>query len=159
MERRDEPELSLSETDLVADEIATRRLLAPFGEPMPAEPPPGLTTRVLAALPAATFVPATAPRPRRMLVWGGLALTLLLTIGVWGVLGNSLGPASAAGGPAAGIGQLVLVLTLAAKPLVNLFANLGLLAALLGLAGFGSAWLWWRLVRLTPLALPLEARS
>jgi hypothetical protein len=150
MGRRDE--LELTSADLDADEVATRRLLAPFGEPAAAPPPPGLASRVLAALPA-----AAQPRPRRRLSpWLILVLGLLLAVGAWGVLGNSLGPAQAAGDPGEGIGQLVLVLTLAAKPLVNLFANLGLVAALLVLLGFGAALLWWRLLRATPLALPTE---
>lgn len=152
MGRRDEPELTLGDDEMERAEAATRRMLAPFGEPSAAAPPPGLARRVLAALPTA----APSPTLRRPAAWLALALALLLAVGAWGVLGNSLGPASAAGGPADGLGQLVLVLTLAAKPLLNLFANLGLVAAALALVGFGAAWLWWRILRLTPVALPVE---
>ncbi len=158
MGRRDESELILTEAELDAAEGATRQLLAPFGEPSAVEPPPGLAARVLAALPAARPTPALAPRSRRLGVWAAALVALLLAVGAWGVLVNSLGPARAVGGPAAGLGQLLLVLTLAAKPLLNLLAHTGLAAALLALIGMASAWLWWRIVRATPLVLPLEAR-
>jgi hypothetical protein len=86
-------------------------------------------------------------------------LGLLLILGTWGVLVNSLIPSSVAGGPAAGLGQLLLLLTLAAKPLINLFASAGALAALLVLAALGGAWLWWRLFSTTPIAVPVEIRQ
>ena len=49
-----------------------------------------------------------------------------------------------------------LVLTLAAKPLVNLLASAGAAAALLALVAAGGAWLWWRIVSSTPFAAPVE---
>jgi len=158
MGRRDESELILTEVELAAAEQATRQLLAPFGEPSAAAPPPGLAARVLAALPAARPTPALAPRRGRVGAWAAALVALLLAVGAWGGLVNSLGPARAGGGPAEGLGQLLLVLTLAAKPLLNLLAHAGLAAALLALIGMASAWLWWRIVRATPLVLPLEAR-
>jgi len=158
MGRRDESELILTEAELAAAEAATHQLLAPFGEPSAVEPPPGLAARVLAALPTAQPTPALAPRSRRLGAWAAAMVALLLAVGAWGVLVNSLGPARAVGGPTEGLGQLLLVLTLAAKPLLNLLAHTGLAAALLALIGMASAWLWWRIVRATPLVLPLEAR-
>jgi hypothetical protein len=142
MGRRDEPELTPRDDELAADEAAVRRLLAPFGEPTQAEPPPGLAARV--AVRVRQAAPAPAVRWQRPARWAAAALAaLLLALGVWGVRVNSLG-------------QLLLVFTLAAKPLVNLFAQAGLLAALAALAILAGAWLWWRLVRDTPLAAALE---
>lgn len=154
MGHRDQPELSQQPDPFDQDDDATRRLLAPFAEPTPAQPPADLAARV------AVFVAQSAP-PRRARPWrlaaalvGALAAALLLVLGAWGILINSLGPADVAGSPAAGLGELVLILTLAAKPLVNLVANAGLLGALAVAALGGGAWLWWRIVRGTPLAQP-----
>jgi hypothetical protein len=156
MGRRDEPELTPGDEELAAAEAATRRLLEPFGEPALLEPPAGLAARVTARLPGA---------PRRARPWRGavawaasLAAALLLSIGAWGVLVNSLGPSRAAGGPEDGLGQLVLTLTLAAKPMVNLLADPGLAAAAALLTAATAAWFWWRIVRNTPLVPPAEAR-
>lgn len=149
----DHDELSLSDAELAADELATRRLLARWGEPAAAPPPPALNARVLAAL--AGRPPRRAARRARPLL-GALALAIvapLLLLGIWGVLGDSLGPASLAGDPAGGLGRLLLGLTLAAKPLVNLLLGAGAY----GLAAFAlllaGAWLWWRLVRVAPSRL------
>jgi hypothetical protein len=155
---RDEPELSRDDGGLAADEAATRALLARFSEPAPVAPPPGLEARLLAGLPRGA-PPRPAAHPwRRAAAWAAAAAAaLLLALGAWGVLINSLGPARVAGGPADGLGQLVLVLTLAAKPLVNLLADAGLAAALAVVTFAAAAWLWWRLVRGAPLAAPAEA--
>lgn len=155
MGRGDDTELNLTEAELAADEAAVRNLLAPLGEPAAAPAPPGLASRVLAALPA-----AARPRARLSLGWAaaGLAALAMLLLGAWGVLGDSLGPARLAGGPAGGVGQLVLTLTLAAKPLVNLLADAGPAAALAPALIVAGAWLWLRLVRATPLAAHGEAR-
>lgn len=143
--------------ELAAEEAATRALLAAYGEPAQMEPPPTLAARVVAGLPrGASRRPA---HPWRTASWGAaaLALALLLSLGAWGVLVNSLGPAGVAGGPADGLGELLLIFTLAAKPLVNLLAHAGAAAALAAVLIVAAAWLWWRLVRGTPLAPPLES--
>lgn len=154
----DEPELTPGDDDLAAAEEATLRLLARFGEPAPAEPPPNLAARVVAGLPRGQSRRAALPWRRAAWLAAAASLATLLIVGTWGVLVNSLGPARVAGGPADGLGELVLVLTLAAKPLVNLLADAGLAAvgAVVAIAAMG--WLWWRLVRDAPLALPLESR-
>lgn len=161
MGRRDAPELTPTDDELAAAEESVRRTLARYHEPAPVPPPPGLAARVLAALQAEP-PPGSRPEPaRRRLglaaVWAGAAMVfLLLAFGAWGVLVNSLAPASVAGGPAAGLGQLLLVLTLAAKPLVNLLASAGATAALVVVAAAGGAWLWWRIVSTTPFTPPVE---
>lgn len=154
-----EPELSPDDDELAAAEAATLRMLARFGEPAPVEPPPNLAARVVAGLPRHTPRPVAHPWRRAGALAVSTLLAVLLVVGAWGVLINSLGPARVAGGPADGLGQFVLVLTLAAKPLVNLLADAGVLAV--GAAGaiVLLAWLWWRLVRETSLAPPVESRS
>jgi hypothetical protein len=161
MGRRDEPELTPTDEELAAAEASLRRTLARYSEPAPAAPPPDLVARVLATLPRERApgierAPA-APRLGPAAGWAVAALSiLLLAIGAWGVLVNSLAPASVAGGPADGLGQLLLVLTLAAKPLVNLLASAGATAALVVLTAVGGAWLWWRIVSTTPFAAAVE---
>lgn len=160
MGRGDDAELTPSDAELAAAEAETRGLLARFAEPSSLTAPETLTAQVLARLPAQ--LPRAAPRSlawTRML--GGAfaaALAALVALGIWGVLADSFGPARLAGGADAALGQLLLLLTLAAKPLVNLLGALGpgvLLAAVtLAVAG----WLWWRLVQHTPLVVPAEVQ-
>jgi hypothetical protein len=155
MGRRDELELNPSDDELAADEAAIRRLLASFGEPAPAEPPLGLPARVAVTVRQSS---RQSPRwPRRVFSFvGSAALTVLLALGSWGVLLNSLGPAGLVGGPDHGLGQLLLLLTLAAKPLVNLLLNAGIAGLLVAIAALAACWFWWRLVRATPLVPPVE---
>lgn len=149
MGRRDEPELTPDDDELAADDAATRRLLAPFGEPVLAEPPPGLAARVAVRVRQAPTSSGAWQRPAR---WAAAAVAaLLLALGVWAARVSAVAVRGDDG-----LGQLLLVLALAAKPLVNLFAQAGLVAALAALAILSGAWIWWRLVRDTPLAPPLE---
>ena len=157
MGRRDEPELTPTDEELAAAEASLRRTLARYDEPAPVAPPPNLAARVLASLPAnppgrqraAPALPRLAPAAG----WAAATFAaLLLALGSWGVLLNSHAPAAAAGGP----GQLLLVLTLAAKPIVNLLVSAGAAAALVALAAAVGAWLWWRIVSSTPFAVPVE---
>lgn len=141
----DDDELNLSDAELAADEAAVHAMLARWGEPSPATPPPALAAGVMAAL-------AGRPRARRRRTARAPALALLLlaplvALGLWGVLGDSLGPAHLAGGPDAGLGQLLLGLTLAAKPLVNLLLGAGAAGLAATVALMAGAGLWWRLVR------------
>jgi hypothetical protein len=156
MGRRDEPELTPTDDELAAAEASLRRALAHYDEPSPVAPPPHLATRVLAALPAeppGRRQPAAVRRLAPAAGWAAAALAaLLLALGSWGVLLNAYAPAGAAAGP----GQLLLVLTLAAKPLVNLLASAGAAAILAALTAVAGAWLWWRIVSATPFAAPVE---
>lgn len=85
MGRRDEPELIPSDAELAEAETATRDLLARYGEPTPAQPPPGLISRVLAAMPE--LRPGQDRRPwwsfpRPVFAWGlGVVAALLIVIG------------------------------------------------------------------------------
>lgn len=155
MESRDN-ELSV---DTAAEEAALRRLLEAYDEPQPVFALPGLAERVITRLP--TEPPAVLAVARRRAgirrrittaLYGALAF-MLLAIGAWGVLLDSSGPARLFGEPSGGLARLVLLLTLAAKPLVNLLLAAGPLLPLGLLLFAGSAWLWWRIVRREPLAV------
>jgi hypothetical protein len=64
------------------------------------------------------------------------------------VFGNSIGPALLFGGADAGLGRVILVLTLAVKPLTGLLAALGAPSLAAGaLAVAIGAWCWWLLAR------------
>jgi hypothetical protein len=140
---------------LAAAEAETRRLLARYGEPQAAPPPADLPDRVMRSI---ADVPDGARGPSRLrraygtVMLAGLAA--LLAFGAWGVLVD--------GGPTrlfdslGGLGQLLLVLTLAAKPLVNLLLTAGAAAVVVVAACVGCAWLWWQLVR-QEVSVGLEA--
>lgn len=149
----DDRELNVSDAELAADEAALRAMLARWGEPAPASPPPALAAGVMAAL-------AGRPRGRRRRralapALAALLLAPLLALGLWGVFGNSLGPAGLVGGPEDGLGQLLLGLTLAAKPLVNMLLGAGAAGLAAAAALVAGAGLWWRLVRAS--GAPMEA--
>lgn len=154
MGRGDEHELMPSEAELAEAEAGTRLLLTRRGEPALVAPPPGLSARVLAALPEPGRPRASRSTgmlwARVAVAWAAAAVALLLVFGAWGVLGDSLGPARVAGGPDSSLGELTFTLTLAAKPLVNLLAGSGIYVALAGVAILVGAWLWWRLARDVP---------
>jgi hypothetical protein len=138
-----------------------RELLSAYGEPQHAPAPPGLARRVVATLPSQPAAPArrsgTMGRAGAALA-GALALALI-AVGLWGVLGDSAGPASLFGGAASTLGGALLVLTLAAKPLVGSLVALGsptlavgaLLVAVVG-------WAWVALVQ-RPVPGGMEAVS
>ncbi|NJM06273.1 hypothetical protein HC891_08870 [Candidatus Gracilibacteria bacterium] len=136
------------------DDEAMRALLAAYEEPVVVPPPSQLSRRVIAALPKAS--PATLRAERRRRALGGrlaiatpLTLVLLLNmIGLWGLLGDSTGPARLFASLNTSFGEAIFVLTLAAKPILNLLTVPGpatLLVALTLLAA--GAWGWWQLVR------------
>lgn len=140
----DKPELTPSDSELIAAEERTRRLLARYGEPAPVEPPPGLASRVVAALP-----PARQPlRPlwRRPAAWASAAAAaLLLALATLGALGLGAIPASVAGSPDTLLGRLSLTIAQTARPLSGLITGAGLVALLIALALAGGLWLWlWR---------------
>jgi hypothetical protein len=141
--------------ELEEAEAATRRLLARYGQPSPALPPRDLAARAMVRLQA-----AQPPRNARRRAWGLLpllaGLSLLLGLGLWGVLGDSAGPASLLGGGAGGAGRALLLLTLAAKPLVNLLLAAGPLGLGLLALGFVGGLIWWRLVAVSQPAALLE---
>lgn len=161
MERRNDDELT--PTAEQAEDTAMRRQLARYGQPTPIAPPPDLVVRVLARLPEQA--PAAAARAerqrrsqRRVLVGILLAgLLACLSLGGWGVFGNSSAPADLLGGVTTMFGQVVLLLVLAAKPLVNFALAPGFTRLALGtLTIIGAGWVWWQIVQHTPLARPLE---
>jgi hypothetical protein len=82
---------------------------------------------------------------------------LLDIIGLWGMLGDSAGPARLFTMVSASLGETIFVLTLAAKPILNLLAIPGpatlLVALTLLVAG---AWGWWQLARFELLEAAVE---
>lgn len=143
---------------LAAAEAETRRLLARYGEPSSVEPPADLAQRVIGAI---TSFPSPQPVSRLRRVYGWLiilGLTALLSLGTWGVIFDSSGPARLSGDLSGGIGQLLLLLTLATKPLINLLLSAGVAALAVIVAIVGGSWLWWQLLQ-RELATSLEARA
>ncbi|MBC8078303.1 MAG: hypothetical protein H7Y32_19645 [Chloroflexales bacterium] len=158
MGRRDD-ELTPAQ-DAQADQLL-RDLMALYGEPRPAPPPQYLAQRIVAALPQQ---PATLARRRLPIAGTGASLAgvlalALFALGLWGVLGNSAGPAGLLGGAASGLGRALLVLTLAAKPLVGSLAAIGLPTLAGGaLLVAVASWAWWSLVQ-RPLPGGMEVLS
>ena len=147
MGRGDDSELSLDTFDPADDEAAVRQALARWGEPAQAPPPPALVARVQTALMEGRVVHDRPRRARRSWVWAfGALLTPLVLLGIWGVFLDSAGPARLFGDPAAGPAQWVLLLTLAAKPLLNALLLTGPVVLALALGAAAAAWLWWRTV-------------
>jgi hypothetical protein len=153
-----------------ADEAATderlRRMLAAYGEPAPHQPPPATRARVLASLPdlppaQAAAAAAGRARGRRWLRRIALALLLLLAaLGGWGVFFDSSAPAHLFGDVSSGLGQVLLILVLAAKPLVAALLAPGLPWLLGGLVlCAGLLRLWWMLARYEPLARPRPTQA
>ncbi len=159
MGRRDYDEVASAE-ESTADK-AMRRLLAEYGHPAPLVPPADLTARVLAHLPdqPPSVVAATVHTVRRRWQWMGslvgLMLVSLLSLGIWGVFGNSSGPSSLVGGIASNAGEFMLVLVLAAKPLMHVLLSSGMLVIVVGMLIITmAAWLWWHMLQRVPLASP-----
>lgn len=158
MGSRDNNQL-ISEAELAAAEQTTRRLLAHYDQPSMLQPPRSLTMRTVAVLSAVERRPLSrGPGGRWLLVPIALILVCLLGLGSWGVLGDSSAPAGLFGGVDAAVGRLVLILTLAAKPLVQGQLSVGPWLLLWLVGGLAGAWLWWRMVRAVPPAALLELR-
>ncbi|MCU0494384.1 MAG: hypothetical protein MUD01_22575 [Chloroflexaceae bacterium] len=141
------------------DDATFRRRLQTRGYLEFAEPPPGLAAKVLANMPQEAPALAAQRRQTRfrwpVAAFAGL-LVLLLAFGTWGLLIDSAGPARMLGDLSSGLSRVVLLLTLAAKPLLHVLAMPGLPALLLLTTG-GLVWLWWRLARVPAFADTAEA--
>lgn len=139
----DKPELMPSESEVSAAEESTRRLLARYGEPAPVEPPPGLASRVVAALPSSRQ--PRRPLRRRPVAWAAAAAAaLLVALGSWGALAVGAIPASVAGSPDTLLGRLSLTIAQTARPFIDLITGAGLAALFVALAIAGGLWLWRR---------------
>jgi hypothetical protein len=134
------------------------RLLERSGQPAAASPPPDLVTRTLRRLPQelpAVAGQAAARRAGRRLalrVTLAVALALIGLLGIWSVLGGGPSLALMFGNGVSGLSRALLTVELLAKPLLRTAGaggGLWMLAGLLALAGVG--WLWWRLLRRTPV--------
>ncbi len=130
---------------LVAAEEETRRLLARYAQPAPIEPPPDLAGRVIAAIEN----PDPSPTSRLRRIYGtvvSLFLAMLISLGSWGILLDSRGPALFFGDLSSGLGDFFLFLTLAAKPLINLLLTAGVATLVVIVVILAGGWLWWQLV-------------
>jgi len=134
------------------------RLLERSGQPSVVPPPADLVTRTLRRLPQelpAIAGQAAARRARRrsaLRVTLALALALIGLLGIGSVLGGGPSLALMFGDGVSGISRVLLTVELLAKPLLRtagVAGGLWMLAGLLALAGIG--WLWWRLLRRTPV--------
>ena len=137
------------------------RLAGASGQPAAVPPPPDLVTRTLRRLPqelpaiagqAAARASAPSGLVLRVALAGALALIGLL--GIWSVLGGGPSLALLFGDGVSGLSRALLTVELLAKPLLRTAragGGLWMLAGLLALAGAG--WLWWRLLRRTPVYL------
>ena len=134
------------------------RLLERSGQPSAVPPPADLVTRTLRRLPQelpAIAGQAAARRTRRrsaLRVTLALALALIGLLGIGSVLGGGPSLALKFGDGVSGISRVLLTVELLAKPLLRtagVAGGLWMLAGLLALAGIG--WLWWRLLRRTPV--------
>ena len=139
-------------------DAALRRLLARLGQPAQVDPPPDLVTRIARQLP--TEPPALAARRMaqraalRMAVRTvvGAVLVLVALLSVWSTLGGGPQIALLFGDGGSGFSRVLLTLQLLAKPLLRTVGAVGLPSLLAGAAALaGAAWLWWQLVRRTPV--------
>ena len=152
---RGDNQLTPDDDALATAEAETRRLLARYGQPRAVEPPAALAGRVMEALSDPPLPPASG-RLRR--ISGGavlIGLVAALALGVWGVLLDSSGPARLFGDQGGGVSELLLILTLTAKPLINLLITAGAATLAALVATLGGSWLWWQLLR-RELAVPME---
>ena len=134
------------------------RLLERSGQPTAVAPPPDLVTRTLRRLPQeppAVAARAAARRARRRLALRALPALALVVIGLLGigsVLGSGPSLALLFGNGVSGPSRALLTVELLAKPLLRTAGAAGslwMLGGLLALVGVG--WLWWRLLRRTPV--------
>jgi hypothetical protein len=152
---RGNKQLTPDDDALIAAEEETRRLLARYGEPRAVEPPAKLAGRVIDAL----SEPPPHPTSTLRRIYGGailIGILATLALGAWGVLLDSSGPARIFGDLSGGLSELLLILTLAAKPLINLLITAGAATLAVLVAIVGGSWLWWQLLR-RELTASLEA--
>lgn len=135
-----------------------QRVLRASGHPRFVEPPPDLVTATLRRLPP--LPPAQAARRERRrhaLRLAAASMVLLLALlGIFSLIGGAQ-LAFLFGDGSSGLSSVLLALHLLAKPLLRSTGDIivpllvgSLAAALLG------GWLWWWLIRQTPVAMPVE---
>ncbi len=135
-----------------------RRLLERSGQPAIVAPPSDLVTRTLRLLPqelpavAGQSAARRAVRRLALRVILAAALALIGMVGIWSVLGGGPSLALLFGNGVSGLSRLLLTVELLAKPLLRTAGaggGLWMLAGLLALVGV--IWLWWQLLRRTPV--------
>jgi hypothetical protein len=111
--------------------------------------------RRLPQQPPAAAARAAALRARRrtaIVVALAGALALIALLGIWSVLGGGPSLALLFGDGVGGLSRALLTLELLSKPLLRTAGGGGgrlMIAGLLALAG--AIWLWWRMLRRTPV--------
>lgn len=142
-----------------ADELG--ELPAIFVAPPSAIPPPNLTAKIMARIPATPAIAAASERRselRHRTFWGGIAafVVSLLLFGAYGVLVDSSWPAQVFGGVESTAGRAVLALTLVGKPMIAAFGTLGgpLLLGVVVLSGLSIV--GWRRLATPPAAILVE---
>jgi hypothetical protein len=132
-----------------------RRVLARVGEPTQAAPPPDLVTSTSRRLPAEPPALAAQMAGRRRVTRLALSamvvglVALVALIGLAGTLGGDPRLAMLFGDGQSGLSRALLMLHLAAKPLVRAVSAGGAPLLLAGaLALIGGGWLWRRLLLL-----------
>lgn len=150
---------------IAAADERLRRVLAAYEQPAPLELPEHMTRHMLAHLPhmpPAAAAAAGQRRQRLLRALQGLLLALgvaLCLLGGWGIFIDSDGPAHLVGEPAQGVGYLLVILVLVAKPLLHMLLStnaMPLLASLLAVPLLGM--LWWWLFQQTPVSRLQGAR-
>lgn len=146
--------------DFLDDEradAAIRRVLARLDEPAHREPPPDLVTRTARRLPSASPALATRQAARRAALRLGLRaalfglVALVVALGLWGALGGEQ-LAMLFGDGSGGLSGAILTLQLLSKPLLRTIGAAGGPLLIGGTALLAaSAWLWWVLLRRTPV--------
>ncbi|HEU4322825.1 MAG TPA: hypothetical protein VFS21_06710 [Roseiflexaceae bacterium] len=146
-------------------DAAMRRVLASVGEPVQIEPPPDLVSRTLRRLPAVPPARAARVANARRVLRGALAFgfgALLLALVLLNLLGGFTPNSplmSMLGDGGSGIGRVLLTLHLLAKPLLRSITTDSLVLLGSALVALAGGWLWWTLIRRTPIAVAVEARS
>ena len=136
-------------------DAALRRALERL-QALDAAPPPDLVTKTVRRLPAVP--PAVAARQQAQRAFLGaalrlaaaLALALVLLLGIASVLGAGGRLALLFGDGGAGLSRALLTVQLLAKPLWHSLGIGGALPLAVA-AAVGAGWLWWWMLRRTPI--------
>ena len=147
--------------DLLDEEhadAAMRRVLESSRHSIALEPPPDLVTRTLRRLPPVSPAIAARAAARRrvqsLILIGGVSLlaTFTIFVGLWNIFGSGTQLALMFGDGRSGLSRVLLILQLVIKPLIAmLLAVAPVFLVTSALVVIGGGWLWWRLIRQTPV--------
>lgn len=139
-------------------DAAIRRALERNGQFGLLEPPPDIVTRTLRRLPPVPPALAARAEARRraphLALLSSLSLLAILTIslGLWDLFGSGTQLALMFGDGSGGISRVLLILQLVIKPVIATFATVAPMFLFTStLVVIGGGWVWWRLIRHTPV--------